>query len=474
MAIAHILTDTSVTVVINYTPKIIDSKHPNFKQVLEALGNPATTEQDLIPLLDIPTAIKNFTGSAVYVKDGKLYYEGCEVRTSLGRTIMKFVQSGQPELAEPLKLFLANVQQNPDPRAINGLFDWVQAAGLPITGDGYVLAWKAVTADYRSIHTPGDPRFDHRIGNRVEQPRDECNADPSITCSSGLHFCAASYLSSYARGGYRVVVVKIHPKDVVSFPTDYNLAKGRACGYDIVGEVPIDKVPDYYPQSPVYRGFDSVAKAKPVKTHPQGVKPEIGQVYRRRDGSTVVIVRREGTVVMDHKNVAYMSNDGSKDEISKGGRQRPHDLVEAISFDLTRDDFEVGQVWINRSGKRVTVTSIETHYLNTSNGTLWAENGRTYRDRASSSVSDLVFRVDYKPVVKAPRLGKFAVGQVWEMRNGQVTTITSVTEAGGYPIRASNGAGYHLIHSTDRTAFYNAPREGTSAIDLVRMVKDVK
>jgi hypothetical protein len=41
------------------------------------------------------------------------------------------------------------------------------------------------------------------------------------------------------------VIVKINPRDVVSIPTDYNNAKGRACRYEVIGEVganPDDKV----------------------------------------------------------------------------------------------------------------------------------------------------------------------------------------------------------------------------------------
>ena len=33
------------------------------------------------------------------------------------------------------------------------------------------------------------------------------------------------------------MIVKINPRDVVSIPTDYNNAKGRACRYEVIGEV---------------------------------------------------------------------------------------------------------------------------------------------------------------------------------------------------------------------------------------------
>jgi hypothetical protein len=42
-------------------------------------------------------------------------------------------------------------------------------------------------------------------------------------------------------GGARTVIVKINPADVVSIPSDYNATKGRACRYEVVGEIDQDK-----------------------------------------------------------------------------------------------------------------------------------------------------------------------------------------------------------------------------------------
>ena len=47
-----------------------------------------------------------------------------------------------------------------------------------------------------------------------------------------------SYLNHF--GGERTVIVKINPRDVVSIPTDYNEAKGRACRYEVIGELGVE------------------------------------------------------------------------------------------------------------------------------------------------------------------------------------------------------------------------------------------
>ena len=63
------------------------------------------------------------------------------------------------------------------------------------------------------------------------------NEDKNQTCSSGLHFCSLDYLPNFGRGdGNRVVILEIDPADVVSIPSDYNNAKGRACRYKVISE----------------------------------------------------------------------------------------------------------------------------------------------------------------------------------------------------------------------------------------------
>ena len=36
------------------------------------------------------------------------------------------------------------------------------------------------------------------------------------------------------------MILKINPADVVSIPADYNATKGRACRYEVLGELGVD------------------------------------------------------------------------------------------------------------------------------------------------------------------------------------------------------------------------------------------
>lgn len=265
--IPYSITETTITAVIGFIPKVIPKTHPNFDRIREALiaGEP---ESVLEPLLSIPKAIERLTDGDVLVKNGKLYFKGYELpaKSALVKLILGFTSEGKDDAAAPFKAFLVKAQSNPDPRAATDLYDWVVNSGLPITPDGDILAWKAVRDDYLSIHGgTRNPQFDHHVGNTVEMDRIDCDANPNQTCSTGLHFCSASYLPNFAGGGSRIVAVKINPADVVAFPKDYGWSKGRACKYEIVGEVPQEQVSNFYPQGRVYRGFTNT---NPTTTNP--------------------------------------------------------------------------------------------------------------------------------------------------------------------------------------------------------------
>lgn len=280
-------TSSSITVFLSTTnlPKTIPSSHPNFAEIVRLAPLSTTTEADLIPLLDIPKAIETQSNGNILVQNGKLFFKGFEIKSSIATYILGLMKEGNAEGTEPYKLFLEKAMANPDPRAATDLFDWVVNSKLPITTDGDVLAWKAVGDDYLSLYAKrrGNYTFDHHIGNIVEEDRTYCDPNPDQTCSRGLHFCSAEYLKHYAGGGNRIVVVKINPADVVAFPRDYDWQKGRAARYQVVGEVPYDRVPDFYPQGRMTTNQFAGVKATPKQPN------AVGQVWLDRSGNEQTI-----------------------------------------------------------------------------------------------------------------------------------------------------------------------------------------
>jgi len=130
--------------------------------------------------------------------------------------------------------FLCRLKQNPSKRAVDELYGVLENNDLPITPEGNFYAYKKVREDFKDIHSG---TFDNSPASVCEMPRNEGNEDKDQTCSTGLHFCSLEYLPRFGRStGDRVMILEIDPADVVSIPSDYNNAKGRACRYTVIAE----------------------------------------------------------------------------------------------------------------------------------------------------------------------------------------------------------------------------------------------
>lgn len=314
MAIAYTKTATTISLVLGFRPIVIPSSHPNFNQIADLAADPNTQENDLVNLIDIPKAIETFTGGNITVTNGRLFYKGFEVKSNLAKVILGFVKSGQPEAAKPFENFLEKAYQNPDPRAVEGLYDWVVAGGLPITPDGDILAWKAVQSDYYSTRAGPNGKLRHMIGDTVEEPRERTNANPDQTCGAGIHFCSVEYITQNGYGTgptSRIMAVTISPSDVVAFPRDYNLAKGRCHRLTVVGEVPIGKVPNFYPaDKKVYADWQTSSNDQGFVVGSRWTDNE-GDVWQvtqlRSNGFDAKLVEMDGVAVVDTRIQSFDS-----------------------------------------------------------------------------------------------------------------------------------------------------------------------
>jgi hypothetical protein len=177
----------------------------------------------------------------VGVTTNSVTYNGEEVAGVLVDRILSMLSEGFDIM--PMVRFMENLYQNPADFARDELYLWLETSNLPITEDGYFLAYKNVRSDFKSIH---GGQVDNSVGTIVSMPRNAVDDDRNRTCSAGLHFCSPSYLPhfSHSYGGH-TVLLKINPADVVSIPSDYDNAKGRAWKYEVlsvVGEDPQTKV----------------------------------------------------------------------------------------------------------------------------------------------------------------------------------------------------------------------------------------
>ncbi|QOI66485.1 hypothetical protein [Erwinia phage FBB1] len=208
-----------------------DSDHPGFKQALQLLIDGKVMEA--LDIINVEKAITRFVDGDVRIEDGQLFFKDIELKTGLTNRIVSLMNEGKD--FKFLLPFLHNLMENPSRKAVYRLFDFLEANDIKITEDGHFIAWKKVGPKYLDIYTG---TMDNSPGKEVRVDRNQVDEDDERTCSHGLHVCSKSYLGSYGScSNNKVVSVKVHPKDVVSIPTDYNNAKMRTAGYVVLADV---------------------------------------------------------------------------------------------------------------------------------------------------------------------------------------------------------------------------------------------
>jgi hypothetical protein len=270
MSYPFIIQGNNVTVVIGNKPHTISKTHITYQKVIDAIKQ---GDWDMVKdIIEPKKVVLNYGKGNVSVQGETLYWKGKVLNTGLAIRMIAMLQEGFP--IEPMVNFMENLYQNPSKRAVTELYGFLEKNNLPITPDGHFLAYKKVRADYLDVHSG---TMDNSVGKVVEMERHEVDDNKDNTCSTGLHFCGQSYLSHF--GGERVVIVKINPADVVSIPSDYNDAKGRACRYEVIGEVGADEAgtDGAFTQPVQTNAVNNIAK--PVETGPKMGSKEFYRGY---------------------------------------------------------------------------------------------------------------------------------------------------------------------------------------------------
>jgi hypothetical protein len=232
--VAYIVLANGLSVVLDNKAHTIDSTHPNFLKIKERVQKKLW--DGLETLLDIPKAIAHAAAGAVTVKNGQVWYAGQAVHSYLATRILDIMNQGFD--VTPWLNFMYKLYQNPSKRAVDELYGFLEVGKLPICPDGDFLAYKYVRQDYKDFYSG---KFDNRVGQKPWMDRNKVDDNKDRTCSQGLHFCSKGYLPNYGTGsGYRVMIVKVNPRDVVSIPADHNSEKARTCTYEVVGEIDED------------------------------------------------------------------------------------------------------------------------------------------------------------------------------------------------------------------------------------------
>jgi hypothetical protein len=241
----------SVTFYANGIPYQAQASAVNLDAVLDELKKPNPNVDHLIALVTPAQAIEaavekvadRLPKGVVSVTRSEVRYNGDPIKGVLVERIIWLLSEGFDIM--PMVRFLENLFQNPAEFAREELYLWLETSNLPITEDGHFLAYKNVRGDFKSIH---DGLTDNTPGTVVSMPREAVDQDRNNTCSQGLHFCSRDYLPHFSNAADgKTVLLKINPADVVSIPSDYNNAKGRAWQYEVLSVVEFDPQTKVWP-----------------------------------------------------------------------------------------------------------------------------------------------------------------------------------------------------------------------------------
>ena len=229
MKIPYILTEESLTVVVDGKAMTMQKDHPAWTQAIDALNN---EEYDRLEnLFDVSKAVEDYVDneSGITVKEGSVFFQGEAIHNVVVDKILSFMRQGLP--FKPLVRFLGKLMANPSRRAVNELYAFLEHKSMPITPDGNFVAYKGVTEDFKDFHTR---KFDNSVGQTLSMVRNSVCDDANIGCSYGFHAGSYEYAKGYASSGGHLMRVEIDPTDVVSVPLDCDCQKLRTAKYKVI------------------------------------------------------------------------------------------------------------------------------------------------------------------------------------------------------------------------------------------------
>jgi len=243
-----VLTANSFMFVFNNVPHNVPSSHDNYYKIVEEVvvnNNPELAIQMLKPVKILESCkIKDIT-----INGDSVFFKGEDISSeSISSKILDFVRNNHP--IDALNNFLERLGNNPSYNSRKQLYKFLEHTGMPITPDGYFLAYKGVNAEMKDCYTNS---FDNSIGAVLEMPRQKVNDNPNEGCSYGFHAGSLEYARNF---GAVCVVVKIDPADVVSVPHDSNNQKLRTCKYEVIGvhkNTRIHLNSDYLDYAPIFQ-----------------------------------------------------------------------------------------------------------------------------------------------------------------------------------------------------------------------------
>ena len=234
------------TVVVGNKPYHFGPDHDEFANLVDSLK--MDDEDEFTQLITVGQQLADWASGDFSFVEGVMTYQGEEVHTVIADRMVRLMKNGFS--CNPMMDFVENLYENPSFHSVNELYTFLANRSLVITDDGYFIGYKAVDKhsgvdsvckSSGEVITEGDLVDCHtgtirnNVGDTPSMPRRLVDDNSGEACGSGFHCGSFEFANAHA-GATPMVLVKVHPKNVVSVPTDSGCQKVRVCDYEVVAE----------------------------------------------------------------------------------------------------------------------------------------------------------------------------------------------------------------------------------------------
>jgi len=242
---AKMVSESSISVILNGKPYIVGSTHPKFKECFKAVM--ANKADEFLKLYGSTTPIKPTADfqvtESILVGHDRVTYKGQEIHNTVCTRLLDMQREGHD--TKPLVKFLEKLLKNPSKWCVDALYKFLEAKGLPITEDGNVLGYKCVKSNW---YDKFSGTVLNSIGSKHEILRNTVDDDRSRECSYGFHIGDLEYSGPnglYHNPGDHIIICEFSPEDVVAVPEEAAAHKIRVCKYTVVSEY-VQDLPDTF------------------------------------------------------------------------------------------------------------------------------------------------------------------------------------------------------------------------------------
>lgn len=235
----YIINSTAIVFFFDNKPVKVEKTAPEYTRILSAFDLPSGQQEEVINAI-LNERVGEYEKDGFTISPESVSYDGETLPDILADKVRGIAAEGLP-----VKLFAnfwENLNNNPSASSVRELYDFLAYKELPITEDGFFIAYKGVASNGLSVHgntktkvlqgiVDDNGKIQNNVGDTIEVKRWDVDDNRDNGCSFGLHVGSMDYATTW---GEKTLVVKVNPADVVSVPTDCGCQKCRVSKYEII------------------------------------------------------------------------------------------------------------------------------------------------------------------------------------------------------------------------------------------------